>query len=262
MWRLVCASACVTAAVFAGGAGGPLRNSESVLAPLSYDATCSSTIELHNVADRAVVVDIEVHRSSGALAGLKGLNGNTVRLGPGERGTYRADIDEDTGGVWVKVRERMPPGALSPAIAVGGHSECVVANELHTAARQVAYPLRSPWFSGDVAELRHGAVVSLINTSPRPAIASICYSSGSIYAVPDGARPPRFQPVCSTEFDEQVPPFGSRQYAVQHEGSSHFSLKTQGDRVVLQMLAPVVERVNLYTVDSTITFGGEAPGSR
>jgi len=250
------------ATVFAGAAGAPARLSESVLAPLSYGAMCSSTVELRNLGERAVIVDIEAHRSSGALAGLKGLSGNMVRLGPGERGSYRADIDDDNGSVWMKVRERMPPGALSPAVAVSANSECVVGNELHTAARQVSFPLRSPWFSGDVAELPHGAVVSLINTSPRAAMASICYSSGSIYAVPTGVSPPRFEPVCSTEFDEQVPPFGSRKYPVQREGSTHFSLKTQGDAIVLQMLEPVVERVNLYKVDSTITFGGEASGSR
>ena len=246
----------------AADASAPARVSESVLAPLSYGATCSSTIELRNLGDRAIAVDVEVHRSSGALAGLKGLNGNTVRLGPGERGSYRAEIDDDTGSVWVKIRERLPAFAFSPAVAVSANSECVVGNELHTAARQVSYPLRSPWFSGDVADLPHGAVVSLINTSPRPAMASICYSSGSIYAVPTGAMPPKFQPVCSTEFDEQVPPFGSRKYSVQREGSSHFSLKTQGDAIVLQMLEPVLERVNLYKVDSTITFGGEATASR
>jgi hypothetical protein len=44
---------------------------------------------------------------------------------------------------------------------------------------------------------------------------------------------------------------------VQRDDSTHFSIKTQGDAVVLQMLRPVQTGVKVYTVDSTVKFGGE-----
>ena len=46
---------------------------------------------------------------------------------------------------------------------------------------------------------------------------------------------------------------------MEREGSSYFSMKTWGDSIVLQMLRPAKEGVRLYTVDSTIKFGGEVP---
>jgi len=45
---------------------------------------------------------------------------------------------------------------------------------------------------------------------------------------------------------------------VEHEGNSHFSMKTEGDAIVLQMLRPLETGVKIYSVDSTIKFGGEA----
>jgi hypothetical protein len=55
----------------------------------------------------------------------------------------------------------------------------------------------------------------------------------------------------------QIPPYASRQFPVQRDDSSHFSIKTQGDAVVLQMLRPVQTGVKVYTVDSTVKFGDE-----
>ena len=55
----------------------------------------------------------------------------------------------------------------------------------------------------------------------------------------------------------RIPPFASRQFPVEHEGNSHFSMKTQGDAIVLQMLRPLETGVKIYSVDSTIKFGGE-----
>ena len=65
------------------------------------------------------------------------------------------------------------------------------------------------------------------------------------------------KPVCTTAFDVQVPPFGTRDFPVEREGNSYFSLKTRGESVVLQMLLPSNEGVLIYTVDSSIKFGGE-----
>jgi len=63
-------------------------------------------------------------------------------------------------------------------------------------------------------------------------------------------------------FDVQVPPFGTREFPVERQGNSYFSLKTRGDSVVLQMLRPANEGVLVYTVDSTIKFGGEVPNAK
>jgi hypothetical protein len=38
------------------------------------------------------------------------------------------------------------------------------------------------------------------------------------------------------------------------DGNSHFSLKTEGNAIVLQMLRPLATGVKIYTVDSTIKF--------
>jgi hypothetical protein len=48
---------------------------------------------------------------------------------------------------------------------------------------------------------------------------------------------------------------------VARDGSSHFSLKTQGAAIVLEMLRPLEPTVKMYQVDSTIQFGSEVPGS-
>jgi hypothetical protein len=81
--------------------------------------------------------------------------------------------------------------------------------------RDVAFPTRNPWFSSDSEQLRDG-VIALINTTERAARASACYSSGSLYSVPGAS----LQPVCSTSFDVQVPPFGTREFPVSREGST------------------------------------------
>jgi hypothetical protein len=65
------------------------------------------------------------------------------------------------------VRERVPAPNLSPVPAISGATECVVGNELKSVGRDVVYPTRNRWFSGDVADLS-GVLVSLINTSERP----------------------------------------------------------------------------------------------
>jgi hypothetical protein len=69
-------------------------------------------------------------------------------------------------------------------------------------------------------------------------------------------RIPCLQPVCSTAFDVQVPPFGSREFPVSRDGSSHFALKTTSDAIVLEMLRPLAATVRVYRVDSSVRFEG------
>jgi hypothetical protein len=240
-------------------ASGQERVVESVVPALAYGARCSSTVELQNLSDRPVVVDVEPHRASGALVAITGHPEITIRLSARERSSYKLEIEEETESAWVKVRERVPSPGLSPVVAVSGETECVIGDQLRSAGREVVYPTESPWFSGDVTDLP-GGLLSLINTSEHAAKASACYSSGGLFSTPTAARPTAdLKPICTTAFEVQIPPFGAREFPVARSGSSHFSLKTQGAAIVLEMLRPVEGSVKMYKVDSTIQFGSEVP---
>ena len=122
--------------------------------------------------------------------------------------------------------------------------------------------MRSPWFSGAVADL-HGASIWMVNVSDRPVHASACYSSGSYYIIPSGSprehetRPPQPATICSVSEQVQIAPFAARQFPVERDGNSHFSLHTEGPAIVLQALRPIDIGVHVYTVDSSITFLSE-----
>jgi hypothetical protein len=243
-------------------AGERERVVESILPSLDYGPTCWSSLELQNLGDRQVTVEIEPHRASGGLVGLVGHGQLTMRLNSGEHSSYRLEILEETGRAWVKIRERIPSPQQFSVIAVSGRAECAVENQLRSTPREVAYPTRNPWFSGDIEEM-HGNLISLVNTSEFAAKASLCYSAGNLYSRPSDARPEtELTPICSANFDVQIPPYASRQFPVEHEGNSHFSMKTQGDAIVLQMLRPLETGVKIYSVDSTIKFGGEASSQK
>jgi hypothetical protein len=249
----------LAAAAAAGAAHAQGRVVESVVPALLYNSSCHSSVSLQNLGLRPVTVEVEGHKGTGALAPLDGLAANTVRLGPRERAGFRLEIEEEMNEGWVRVRERVPSPELSPVIAVGGATECVSGNQLRTVARELAYPTRNPWFSGDVRDLP-GGVLTLINASERPAKAEGCYSAGGLYSVPGETRAGgELRPICSATFEVQIAPFGSRQFAVEREGNTHFSLKTVGERIVLEMLRPVDAAIKLYTVNSSIRFGEEVP---
>jgi hypothetical protein len=231
---------------------------ESVLPALAYGAKCSSTVELRNLSDRPVVLEVEGHKGSGALAPLAGHPSNTVRLKGAERTSFKLESEEETTGAWIKIREIIPAPQLTTAVAVSGTTECVSGDQLRTTPRELVYPTRNPWFSGNVSEIPSDEIL-LINTVERPATAWLCYSEGNLYSVPSPARPPQLTPICSNSAVVQIPPFGSRQFPVQRENNSYFSLRTAGSAIALQMLRPLDSTVRLYTVDSTITFGREAP---
>ncbi|MGO9262064.1 MAG: hypothetical protein ACLQU1_38050 [Bryobacteraceae bacterium] len=262
------ALAAAFAAVFAAGPAAqvrtvgplrtaePLRSVESVLPALAYGPACASEIELHNLSDRVVMVEMEGHRASGALVGLAGLPGTTLRLAPHQRGSYKLEIPEETTGAWVTVRERDPPG-LAPAVAVSAASECVAGDQLRSVRRDVAFPQRNPWFDSDVSAVP-GGLVSLINTSPLGAMARLCYSSGNLYSVPGHSqRAGELAPICSLAFDLLIPPFGAREFPVERDGNSHFSLRTLGSAIVLEMLRPLDANIKIYRVDSSIRFDAD-----
>lgn len=230
-------------------AAEPIRTVESVLPALAYGPSCWSSLDLHNLGDRVVIVEVEAHRATGALVALAGHPGVVFNLEPGQQISARLEIQEETGDAWVKVREQVPSQRLSPVVAVSGTSECAIENQLRTTAREVAYPTRNPWFSGDVSEIP-GNIISLVNTSERAARAGVCYGSSNLYSLPGKT----LSPICSQSFEVQIPPFGARQFPVTHEGNSNFSLKTEGTAIVLQMLRPLATGVKIYSVDSTIKF--------
>jgi hypothetical protein len=186
------------------------------------------------------------------MVALANLTGSSLRLRGGQREKYTLEIAEETTGAWARVREHVPAGGLAPVVAVSAATECILADELRTVGRDVAFPTRNPWFSSDSEQLRDG-VIALINTTERAAKASACYSAGSLYSVPGAS----LRPVCSTSFDVQVPPFGSREFPVSREGSTHFTLKTVGDAIVLEMLRPLAATVRVYRVDSSVRFENE-----
>jgi hypothetical protein len=159
------------------------------------------------------------------------------------------------------VRERVPSPDLSPVVAIGGATECVIGDQLRTAGREVVYATRNPWFDGDVTDLSDD-LVSLINTSEQAAKATVCYSSGGLFSMPgDTPASAELKPICTTAYEVRIPPFGAREFPVARDGSSHFSIETQGAAIVLEMLRPLGASIKMYTVDSTIRFGSEVPAA-
>ena len=233
------------------------RMVESVLPALAYGPKCSSGIALRNLGERPVTLEVEGHGSGGALVPLVGHPSLTVRLIAAERVSYKLQVEEETSSAWAKVREIVPSPRLTPVVAVSATTECVVGDQLRGTAREPAYPIRNPWFSGDVSEIPSEEIL-VINTSEHAARARLCYSAGNLYSVPREGRPPTpLTRLCSSDAVVQIPPFGARQFPVQRDHNSYFSLKTEGNGIVLQMLRPLDASVRLYTVDSTIIFGHE-----
>jgi hypothetical protein len=232
---------------------------ESIVPWLDSNAPCWSAVELKNLGGREVTAEVEAHKSSGALAALVGHPEIQVRLSAGEHAEYKLQLPDESAGAWVRVREKIPGPQLSPVLAVSGATVCLAKDELRTTVREVAWPVRNPWFSGDVRQSDDG-IIALINTSEHPARVWGCYSSGVLYSVPhDDNAVAELKPICSQTIQELVAPFGSRQFPVARDGNSHFSLTTQGEAIVLLMLRPAGTSVKVYRVDSAITFGKEVP---
>lgn|GEM_PF-1940779 len=266
MRSLLCILVCLVPAGKALAQADPAeRVVESIVPWLESNSQCWSAVHLQNLGNREVAAEVEAHKSTGALAPLVGHTGIQVQLSAGEHAEYKLQLPEESTGAWVRVRETIPEPRLSPVLAVSGVTECLggsnpgSSNELRTTVRDVASPVRNPWYSSDVSHGDDG-IVALVNTSESPTRVWGCYSSGVLYSVPHGHQPvTELTPVCSQTVDELVPPFGSRQFPVSRDGNSHFSLNTQGDAIVLQMLRPAKSSVKVYQVDSTITFGKEVP---
>ena len=205
-----------------------------------------------------VTVEIEAHRAGGGLVGLAGLDEMVLHLKPGERVSHRLEVTDEAGIGWLKIRERIPSPKLSPVIAVSGLSECTVDNQLRSTPRELSYPTRNPWFSGDIEEMQ-GNMISVVNTSERAAQASLCYSAGNLYSVPTagpshaGTEAGLFQGVRGSDPSLRRAPVPGASATTTRTSESN----TMGDAIVLQMLRPLATGVKVYSVDSTVKFGGE-----
>jgi hypothetical protein len=227
----------------------------SIIPSLDYGPSCWSSVTLINLGDRVETVELEAHREEGGLVELTGLKNMVLHLNPGQTVSHRLEIADEAGQGWVKVRELVPWPKLSALIAVSGFSECTVGDRLRSTPRDASYPATSPWFSGAVQGIQ-GDAISLVNTTERAAQASLCYSAGNLYT-PLVALPgaPELAFVCSQEDQVQIPPYAARLFPVQRDNNTQFSIRTQGEAIVLQMLRPLETGVKIYTVDSTVKFG-------
>lgn len=232
---------------------------ETVLPALTYSPGCSSTVSLRNLSGRDVSVDVEAHRSDGALVAVDEGSGGGLELAPGQSTHFKLDLADDPGDAWVLVRERVPAAELSAAVAVSGVTECITGNELSTAVREVAFPRVNPKFSGQ-ADAHAGKVLLLVNASEQPASAWVCEAAVGYYTLPGTAeRPVHTRPLCAAEYETQIGPFGTRRFPLGENPAGGFLLESRGRRIVLQMLKPARTHVRLYAVDSAITYGGEVP---
>ena len=230
---------------------------ESVVPDLASGPACTSHVELRNLGAQTVEVSLEGHVDGGALVPLEGQRGLAVRLAPGQQSTFGFGSGQGTGGGWVKVREPLSPESDAASVAISGAVECTENDVLKTVFRPVAFALRNPWFEGDTASFP-GAELLIVNTEPHPASARACYSAGSFYSVPRGrGGAGEWQPVCSAVWETQLAPFASARVPLEHPGDTHFSLRTRGGAIVLQILRPLDGSTRLFTVDSTIHFEQE-----
>ena len=163
------------------------RPVDRILPALAASKACASVIQLQDLGERPVALAVEAYTEDGALVALKGHPAIAVDLAPRQRESYRLELPGETSGAWVRVREMPAAEPFSSVVTVSGYTECVVGDELRSVARQVAFPMRDPWYGGDVSELP-GDLLAMVNATAEPATAFLCYSGAAFYSVPHGRR--------------------------------------------------------------------------
>jgi hypothetical protein len=264
----------------------------AVIAALRASSGCFSTIEVTNLSGRNLAAEIQARLETGGLTPLELVDPGVEPRGeargeprsdrqdtaldrsersavplavedftfaPHERKRLRLGGEREMHNAWVGVWEADPPSTL-PALAVEGSVECLSGDQLLTVPCVAALAMRNPWFAARVAEFG-GAVIAMVNTSALPAGANVCYSMGNLYFVPAEMPDGSLARLCSWSEQVAIPPFGSRELPVEHEGASEFAVHTRGESIVLLLLRPVAGGVRVYRVDSTIHFGSEVPPS-
>jgi len=277
-------------------AQGVDRAPPAVVAALRAGSGCFSTVAVTNLSGRELAAEIQALLETGALTPLelvepasgarprseprreprgepRGdpaaaaidrserssilLDLEGLPFAPHERRSFLLGGQREAGDAWVGVWEADPPGTL-PALAVEGSIECLAGDRLGTIPRPAALAMRNPWFNGRVADLA-GAVMALVNASAQEARADLCYSAGNLYFVPAEMPDKRLARLCSWSEEVAIPPFGSREFTMEREGSTEFAVHTRGESIVLLLLRPVAAGLRVYRVDSTIQFGSEVP---
>ncbi len=229
---------------------------ESFVPALSFTRVCRSRVALTNLRDVPVRIEVEGHAQSGGLVPVVG-HASRTWIQPGEVLEYTLQLEGDNEGAWLRVREHAPSSEENPAIAIRADTGCLEGDTLVTKSREVAAPLRNPWFAGRVAELP-GVTLWAVNVSRTAARLDACYSSGSYYILP--AQTPNSTkpvPVCTRHDEFLLAPGAAMRIPIVRDGNSAFDLHTAGEAIVLQALRSDVTGTNTFSVDSTITFRSE-----
>ncbi len=226
---------------------------DTYIPALAFTQQCQSHVLLTNLREVPVKTEVEGHSQSGGLAPLLG-HGSRTWIKPGEVLEYTLQLEGNNEGAWFRIREHIALPEGNRGIAVRATTGCLEGDKLVTKTREVAVPLRNPWFSGVVAELQ-GVTVWAVNVSPTPAHLNACYSSGSYYIVP-GETPKDATPVriCSHEDEFLLAPGAALRIPTSREGNTEFDLRSEGDAILLQALRTDVSGIHSFTVDSTISF--------
>ena len=220
-----------------------------VLPELQYSGHCVSEAVLSNLSLRFVDVEIVGHRSNGGLLGLVGSKSNRLRLAPSARVLFRLDVEDDIG--WAEVIEIVPSPRLRPVLSVSGKTECLDGNELLTVRREIAALTANPHFSLDPSTVAaKGGVLLLINVSDTSLHWSACYSAG--HTVSNGQG--EMTPLCSTTEESTLAPYQSWRVMTAMDGKQLVRFSAAGPAVALQFFAPTEPKVNLFHVESRITF--------
>ena len=184
----------------------------------AYGPSCSSTVVLQNLAETAVDVELEGHRSSGALVPLAGHAGRAGPPGsPGDQGSY--PVADPGGG-----HRSLGPGAGAAARAApagsGQRDHGVPSGQpiAHGRARGQRILRGTPGSRAMSLSCAVAIVADQRCVSAAAVRASLCYSAGALFSVPGETPASReLKPVCSAAFEVQVPPFGTREFPVERQ---------------------------------------------
>jgi hypothetical protein len=223
------------------------RGYSVVLPELQYSRSCVSHISLHNTSPRFVDVEVDGHRSNGALASIEDHKTNRMRLAPSARLELRLNIEADT--AWAEIVETVPAPRLHPVLEIRGTTQCLDGNQLLTEAREIAPLVAHPRFSIPPVAGR-GGVLLLINASDTRMRWFACYSAGTTVSNGDG----EMVPLCSESSDRTLAPYQSSRVPTTVDGNPLVQFHASGTAVAIQLLTPVESKVNLFQVESKITF--------
>ena len=137
---------------------------ESFVPALAFNHDCQSHVILTNLGDAAVKLEVEGHASGGGLVPLLGRR-NRTWINPGETLEYTPEIMGETDGAWFRIRENVPSPGDPAVVAVRASVGCLSGNVLVNTTREVAFPMRNPWFAGSAVEWT-GVELWAVNVSP------------------------------------------------------------------------------------------------